>query len=286
MPNQQRNLSISLPLSSAYLLISHGSRDPRPHLAMEKLAELVGARLGTRRVSWGVGEHSLYSYTSKSIDANSAAVPAVVTSNTGFPLVGTAILELAEVPLHQQIRQFASLALAAGYNQLQLLPVFLLPGVHVSEDIPAEVALVQQSLERAIGLKLLPHLGTHPGLRIILASQLAKVEADAKILLSHGTRRVGGNQPVEAIADDLGAVVAYFSVSPSLEEQVKVLAAAGYIQIVILPYFFFSGGITDAIAQMVAQIQLQSPKLRLRLGEPIGASTQLADLIVDLIEQK
>ncbi|NEO97964.1 MAG: sirohydrochlorin chelatase [Symploca sp. SIO2E9] len=275
-------------MSSAYLLISHGSRDQRPHLAMEKLAELVGAKLATRRVSWGVEgaeENYLYSRTSTSANANSAA-PAVVTSSTGFPLVGTAILELAEVPLHEQIRQFASLALAAGYNQLQLLPVFLLPGVHVSEDIPAEVALAQQSLGGAIGLKLLPYLGAHPGLRSILASQLAGVETDAKILISHGTRRVGGNQPVEAMADYLGAVAAYFSVSPSLEEQIQVLAAAGYRQIVILPYFFFCGGITDAIAQMVAQIQLHSPKLRLSLGEPIGASAQLADLIVDLIEQK
>ncbi|NET08211.1 MAG: sirohydrochlorin chelatase [Merismopedia sp. SIO2A8] len=275
-------------MSSAYLLISHGSRDQRPHLAMEKLAELVGAKLATRRIYWGVGrvgEYDLYRSTSKSVNANTTA-PAVVTSSSGFPLVGTAILELAEVPLHEQIRQFASLALAAGYNQLQLLPVFLLPGVHVSEDIPAEVALAQQSLGGAIKLKLLPYLGTHPGLRIIMASQLVGIEVDAKILLSHGTRRVNGNQPVEAMADYLGAVAAYFSVSPSLEEQVQVLATAGYRQIMILPYFFFCGGITDAIAQMVAQIQLHSPKLSLRLGEPIGASDPLADLIVDLVKQK
>jgi sirohydrochlorin ferrochelatase len=52
-----------------------------------------------------------------------------------------------------------------------------------------------------------------------------------------------------------------------------------------LPYFLFAGGITDAIAQSVSGLQAQFPRLQLKLAEPIGASAQLADLIVDLIEQ-
>ncbi|MGQ4647034.1 CbiX/SirB N-terminal domain-containing protein [Lyngbya aestuarii] len=259
-------------LSPAYLLISHGSRDQRPQLAMEKLVELVHEKLETRKVT---GKPP----TSYSHDSDQ--IPNLVD----HPLVGTAVLEHAYAPLSQQIQQFSGKARAIGCNKIELLPIFLLPGVHVMEDIPQEVALAQASLGQAAEIRQLPHLGSHPGLTKMLVSQLVEMDADAKILLSHGTRRPGGNEPVEAVADYLGAMAAYLSVPPMLEEQVKVLAAAGHKQIVILPYFFFCGSITDAIAQLVADLQLQFPKLELKLGQPIGASTQLADLIVDLVEQ-
>ncbi|MBD0347074.1 MAG: sirohydrochlorin chelatase, partial [Coleofasciculus sp. Co-bin14] len=209
----------------------------------------------------------------------------MMVSSAWYPLVGTAVLELAPLPLHEQIQQFASQALSVGCNQVQLLPLFLLPGGHVMEDIPTEVALAQERLGESVGFNQRPYLGTHSGLARMLASQVATLDTDAKILLSHGSRRAGSNEAVEAVADPLGAIVAYWSVQPSLEEQVKVLADAGHKQITILPYFLFSGGITDAIAQMVSGLQEQFPQLQLTLAQPLGASPELADLIIDLIEK-
>jgi len=57
----------------------------------------------------------------------------------------------------------------------------------------------------------------------------------------------------------------------------------GYREIAILPYFLFSGGITDAIAQAVEALKLQFPGVSLYLAEPLGVSGELADLIGDLI---
>ncbi len=259
-------------------------------MAMEKLADLVRAKLGTQeaiRTPTLGDERQVSSWENRLLqlpDADGTAGRAIALSNAWYPLVGTATLELADEPLHKQIQQFACVALSAGCNQLQLLPLFLLPGVHVLEDIPAEVALAQQSLGQAIALNQRPYLGAHSGLKKMLASQLATIDADAKILLSHGTRRAGGNEPVEAVADYLGAVAAYWSVQPTLEEQLGALAGAGYKQIAILPYFLFSGGITDAIAQFVSTLQERFPKLELNLCNPIGVSSQLADLIVDLTQ--
>lgn len=257
---------------------------------MEKLADLVGAKLGSQDVSWtptlgdedqasSVGNRFLQRH-----NTDGTAGRAIALSSASYPLVGTATLELGYAPLHEQIQQFASTALSAGCKQLQLLPLFLLPGVHVLEDIPAEVARAQQSLGQSIVLNQRPYLGAHSDLRRILASQLATVDADAKILLSHGTRRSGGNEPVEGIADQLGAVTAYWSVHPTLEEQLSALAGAGHKQIAVLPYFLFAGGITDAIAQSFSTLQERFPKLQLSLCNPIGVSSQLADLIVDLTQ--
>lgn len=254
---------------------------------MEKLAELVQVQLATQEAIWTVtnSDRALTVPINRPLqrpEAEPTTLSATLASNPGYPLVGTAVLELAPLPLYEQIQHFAQQALAAGCIQLQLLPLFLLPGVHVMEDIPQEVALASASLGHAIVMNLQPHVGVHPGLVSLLANQLATVDAKAKILLAHGSRRPGANEPVEVMAEQLGAAAAYWSVTPTIEEQVTALVGAGYEEIGILPYFLFTGGITDAIAQRVAELQQQFPQVQLSLGEPIGATAKLAELIVDL----
>jgi sirohydrochlorin cobaltochelatase len=245
-------LKTALKLSSAYLLVSHGSRDRRPHAEVEVLRELIAEK---------------------------------ILACDSSPLVGTACLELAPLPLHRQIQEFGEVALSAGKNCLQIVPLFLLPGVHVMEDIPAEVAIAQTTFGSNLTLDIRPHLGSYPGLGRLLATEITSSNREAKILLSHGSRRSLGNEPVEKLAQSLGAVAAYWSVSPSLEVQACALADAGYQQICVIPYFLFSGGITDAIAGNLKILSERLPNVDLRLTNPFGASAELANLILDLVEE-
>ncbi|MBW4684193.1 MAG: sirohydrochlorin chelatase [Komarekiella atlantica HA4396-MV6] len=251
-------------MSSAYLLVSHGSRDPRPEIAMQKLAQLLGNKLDN-------------SY-------NQAASTGGV-----FPdcqnQVGVAYLEASSEPLHEQIRQFAKSALAAGCNHLEIIPLFLLSGVHVMTDIPAEVALAQQVIGQDMMINLRPYLGSHPSLGKLLTKSMAAIKAQTWILLAHGSSRPGSQQSVEAIAASLGAMVAYWAVPPNLESRVKQLVVAGYQEIAILPYFLFAGGITDAIARSIEELKLQFPMVNFQLAQPLGASAELAELIWDLIDK-
>lgn len=235
-------------MSSAYLLVSHGSRDPRPEIAMQQLAKLV---------------------------ANKLQIPE--------KFVGTASLEVNPEPLHEQIKQFAQSALLLGCRRLKIMPIFLLPGVHVMTDIPAEVALAKQAVGEDITIDLQPYLGSHPNLQRFFQQQLATIKADAGILLSHGSRRPGSQQPIETIAANLGLVTAYWSVAPTLESRIQELVTFGKQAIAILPYFLFPGGITDAIAQAVDELKLQFPGVSFYLAAPLGASDELAILIGDLI---
>jgi len=59
------------------------------------------------------------------------------------------------------------------------VPLFLLPGVHVIEDIPTEVAIAQQALGQEVKIDLRPYLGTHPGLSCLLANQMAATKKAA-----------------------------------------------------------------------------------------------------------
>ncbi|MEH2247691.1 sirohydrochlorin chelatase [Nostoc sp.] len=279
-------------MPSAYLLVSHGSRDPRPEIAMQQLARLVRNKLDNS-------------------SNQTSAINGVVSQSKYEKLVGIAYLEMSPQPLSEQIQQFAKSAfcdaclekfrsaeaaaptfrcgelrqLSQNENHLKIVPLFLLPGVHVMTDIPAEVALAQSALSQDIMIDLQPYLGSHPDLEKLLAKQIATIKAEAWILLTHGSRRPDSEKPVQAIARSLGAVVAYWSVPASLESRVKELVAAGYREIAILPYFLFAGGITDAIAASIEELKLQFSAVNFQLAEPLGASAELAELIWDLTDQ-
>ena len=246
-----------LPRPSAYLLIAHGSRDPRPQQGLDQLAQLLHKQL-----------------------ASQGEVKEALRIR-----VGTATLELAPLPLHEQICQFATQAIGTDYPQIQALPLFLLPGVHVMEDIPQEVAIARQQLGEKFTVNQQPHLGVHPRLGQLLVNQQSPLNAPIKILVSHGTRRPGGNQPVAALAKQLGAIDAYWSIEPTLSQRVAALRSARCQHIAIVPYFLFPGSITDAIAQSVVELQQQYPQLQLELGEPLSATPELAELILDLTKE-
>lgn len=244
-------------MQSTYLLVSHGSRDPRPQLALERLANLL---------SQGLANSDSYAPFS--------------------PIVGTSTLELAPTALHAQICEFGKYSLSLGIKEMQVLPLFLLPGVHVKEDIPKEVAIAQQIIGEKLTINLRPHLGYQmTNLTNWVANQMTSARMSKWILLSHGSRRIGGNLPVEEIAEKVNAVTAYWSVTPSLETQIRSLVHGGHQQIGVIPYFLFDGGITDAIAQMIKQLQQQFTLAKIHLVNPLGASVELADLIRDLIEK-
>lgn len=236
----------------ATLLVAHGSRDPRSHLAAQQLAEQVQQR-------------------------------------TASP-VGVAALEFAPKPLHQQIVDFGDRAQSMGCTALQIVPLFLLPGVHVMEDIPAEVKLAQPLL--SMPLAIAPYLGCHPGMARVLRD-LEDDQPSDRILLAHGSRRPGGNAPVEDLARQSGARAAYWAVSPSLEEclnacleclQHSVTNPATIHPIQVVPYFLFTGGITDAIAANVATLRTQYPTLDLQLTAPLGATPALTHLVAALAQ--
>lgn len=257
---------------SAYLLVTHGSRDPRPQAGVEQLAQLLCQKLRVEMLA----------KTRELTETETLTNSSVSVVSVREPLVGTACLELAPLPLHEQIKQFGKYAYSAGFKHIQILPLFLLPGVHVMEDIPAEVTKAKQNLDSNLNIEVRPYLGFHPQISELLTSNVSSFPAKDWILLSHGSRRQGANYPIEALANQIGALAAYWSVPPNLEAQVKTLLINGKRRIGILPYFLFSGGITDAIAQSVKQIKQEYPVAKFYLAKPLGASPELAELIWDL----
>jgi sirohydrochlorin ferrochelatase len=185
--------------------------------------------------------------------------------------------------LHQQIIEAAYLNQASGFSRLKIVPLFLLPGVHVQVDLPAEVAIAQSKLGNAIQLEVRPYLGSSSQIIEILAQKFNSDPSEVRIIFAHGSRRVGGNTVIENLANQLNAIACYWSVAPNLDAIISNLDLDKSKKITILPYFLFSGGITDAIATQVQQYQQKFPKISFKIGSPLGATPELAQLILDLV---
>jgi sirohydrochlorin cobaltochelatase len=229
-----------LNLTTGYLLVSHGSRDPRPQAAI-------------------------------------AALASGLTKILAYP-VGWATLEFGQESLASQIQQFAR---TQRVKLIYVVPLFLSSGVHVCDDIPEQIAIARSGLAREVSppdVRLTPFQRSHPASGLIAVPHLGNTidfassawermqqhpEVDAWITVAHGSRRLGGNAEIEAVATRIQANMshphrlAYWSIEGQLAAQIQDLLASGYRTIGLLPHFLFPGRLTDAIAATIQTLAEQ-----------------------------
>ena len=243
-----------MPDAHAYFLVTHGSPDPRPQRICDRLA----ADLMDRLVNGGVAA----------------------------PSVGTGVLECSPISLADQLRAFARTAAASGNSRVIVLSLFLQAGVHAREDVPEAVAAA--AAQSPIPLDLHPFLGSDPRFQQAIANWAMAIRRrlgqgrTPVVLLGHGSRRPGGNDPVEAMARRIGATAAYWSVKPGLADLAETIAATSN-RAIVLPYFLFPGSLTDAISREVNAWNRTSPVPRWILSDPIACNTHLGNAIADIL---
>lgn len=236
----------------AYLLVVHGSRQLAYQQSVENLANLVRNNLLSQKFS--------------------------VKLNTAY-------LELSEQSLGEKIANFAQDCVINNYQKLKILPLFLLEGTHVKQDIPEEINYAQIFLQKKninIEIELLPYLGKDQKLIKLLENKYQKYPADCRIIIAHGTSLKKGNQECEQLALSLNAHLAYWSKQPFFTELLPTLINNNCQSIAILPYFLFTGKISLAIAEQVKQLQLQYPENKLFYIEQLGATEELASIITKI----
>lgn len=254
--------------ATALFLVTHGSSDRRSWLALQNFVAVARSR--------------------KNGDGN----------DYGDRYISGGCLEGQELNLSQQLEQFATEVIPDGVSEIVILPLFLLEGVHVSEDIPEQVAIAASKLtkkfpdqfsdrsdDRSI-FRITAHVGTDNQIPSLLLQHFEKysddsgLERQGRILIAHGSRRFGANQVVEDLATQSQAIAAYWGVEPKIETQIENLLAQGFHKISVLPYFLTEGGITEAIANKLKpyrdHIQIQ------QLPVPLS-DEQIVDLALKFI---
>ncbi len=291
--------------STAYLLISHGSRDPRHQVAINRLAQLIRERLNPALVNpWSSahgfepliterflsttavfeGQNNLPKRTLGSVVTAIPRVTKTLTAPMRLPqdrfIVGTAVLDFGLLPLNQQIYEFGRRLHSAGIERLHLVPLFLLRGKHVMQDIPEQVEMAREELDGLIELEIGEHIGGAQGMPNLMANRFFHSPESGRLIVAHGSRRARGNRGVDNLAKSLGTAVAYWTNESDIENQTIYLMQQGCSTLTIFPYFLFSGGITDGIAHLTEELAERFPRTNFRLLPPLGATGDLANLVV------
>ena len=260
--------------SYSYLLVFHGSRDRRTQTAALNLKDLLNAEYQSKNI---LTQHNYLEKNHVGFISKSASKSIVVAKNK-TPLIDIAALELADRSLSVSLVDFASKAKERGLK-VKVVPLFLAPGVHVRSDIPAEIDSAIAQLDNQVIIELSPFLGKYSGMETLLAGKFAELSAQTRILIAHGSRLPAVAEYYRDLGSRLDADVAYWSTEPKFTERIKTQIDLGSKKIALLPYFLFPGKITSAIAAKIAELQQQYPQVELILGQPLGATPALAELI-------
>ncbi len=192
-------------------------------------------------------------------------------------LVGCGVLEMGPVPLEQQISEFLS---AHQLSMLTVLPLFLLSGVHAEVDIPEAMAQVGARVQQT------KVLGKSPRLVEFLARTTKLQPNEGMVLFAHGSRREEANRQIGLLAESLARLVqapvlpAFLKEEGSLQQSLSSLHRQGRGALV-LPYFLFSGGVTDYLAEIIRGMDSDST----RLGPVLSARSGFAQLVVSHMEE-
>jgi sirohydrochlorin ferrochelatase len=194
-----------------------------------------------------------------------------VMMETKTEIQGYGFLEHAGPSISEAIES----CIQKGASRITVVPILLLPGIHVNEDIPAEIEKAKIEYPN-ISFSYCPPLGSDDILVNILAERLIsqgfnKAGDEAVLLVGHGSREPGAALEFQKLADLLGKKIqfevqtAFLTTPVFYHEKIEELPNK---KTYVLPFLLFNAGFA---AKMKNE--------KIILCDPIGFDDQLIPLV-------
>ncbi|MBF0154174.1 MAG: sirohydrochlorin chelatase [Magnetococcales bacterium] len=201
--------------------------------------------------------------------------------------------------------EFADPLIPAGLEQaarnadrVLVIPLILNAAGHVKMEIPEFLTTARQRFPQ-VELRYARPLGAEENILKLLRLRLHAAMADMDmpdplttgvILLARGSSDMGANAEVARMARWLYETTAHEWVDyaftgvtdPRLERMVQRQMRLGAMQVVVLPYYLFTGRLIHRIDRQVKRLQGQYPGLTLVAAGYLG----IDDLLCDLVDQR
>jgi sirohydrochlorin cobaltochelatase len=240
-------------LAHPLLIVGHGTRDADGVAGFVELVELVAKRAPDRDVRGGFIELSR-------------------------PVLRDATAELVE----------------AGGRNFDVVPLVLVGAGHSKGDIPAALTR-EQGRHPGMTYRYGRPLGPHPTLLNLLDRRLNEVlspdeRADTTVVLvGRGASDPDANAELFKVArlmDEgrgLGGVEGSFIslAAPGVPAALERARLLGAKRVVVLPYFLFAGVLPTRVHDQAMEWAAGHPELDVRVAGVIGASDELADLVIE-----
>lgn len=240
-------------MTDIILLVGHGSRDRNGNVEIERFAE----QWRQRQPQWQIQ---------------------------------VCFIEFADVLLDDGLTRAAR-----SGSRVIVVPLILNAAGHVKMEIPQHIAEVRAEFP-AVQFLYTPHLGAcDPILRILQRNlQKAMQELDMPdpsttgvILLGRGASDKMANGDVAKMARWLQedtrhelVDIAFTGITwPRLERVAQRQFALGMTQIVVLPYYLFTGTLIERIGRQVEHLRMQYPRVRFARGHYFGFEDEIFRLL-------
>jgi sirohydrochlorin cobaltochelatase len=230
------------------VIVGHGSADPEGAAQFLDLVRRVGKRL--------------------------APVP-----------VGGGFIELSAPPLAEAVAELV----ADGSRALVAVPLMLVAAGHAKGDVPAAL---HRERHRHPGLRVAygRPLGPHPALLTLLRERLGRSGPDTTVLLvGRGSTDPDANAEVAKVARLLaettpvaGVEYAFVSLAvPGVAAGLDRCRRLGARQVVVLPYFLFTGVLPRRVATQAAAWAADHADVEVRTAGVLGDCDELAGLVAE-----
>ncbi|MCT2536503.1 sirohydrochlorin chelatase [Aquibacillus koreensis] len=204
-----------------------------------------------------------------------------------------AFLELAEPSITDAVTD----CIRKGATRVTVVPILLLSGIHVVEDIPNEIAEICSQYPN-IDIDQVGPLGADEVVVNVLKARLDEAIGElpnkkAVLLISHGSRNKDAPHEFEQLASQLKEMLpfdadvstAYLKTTqPSIEQQLEKMAMNQYDEIYVIPHFLFAGGFVKTIENVLDNYHDRMPKTKLICCEPTGFDQSYTELIEKRLE--
>jgi len=114
------------------------------------------------------------------------------------------------------------------------------------------------------------------------------------LIVGHGSRRKETEQILESVVEtarkslqEIPTEIAYMEFSErNITASLDALIAQGVDDIAVVPYFLFDGvHIKEDIPQAIEEYKSAHPKIKFKMGSPLGADRRLAAILVDRVSE-
>lgn len=189
----------------------------------------------------------------------------------------------------------ALLAAARSARRVLVLPLILNAAGHVKMELPEAIEGARAACPQA-DILLAPHLGACDPILAILKRGLRRAMAaldmpdpttTGVVLLGRGSSDRGANGDMAKMArwlleegDHELVDLAFTGITwPRLEKVVQRQVLLGMRQIVVQPYYLYTGTLVQRIERQVAHLRVQYPQVRFACGERFGFAPEIFALM-------
>lgn len=174
-----------------------------------------------------------------------------------------------------------------GATEIFVQPYFLISGFYVKTGVPKLLREAEAAYPE-VRFRLAEAFDDHPALLALTLKRIreADPDADAVLLMAHGSPHEHANAPIFRVAEALkthyGQVqLGFMEVNtPTIADAAAGLVQAGAKRVVAAPYFLQLGGhVADDLPEAIMRAQAQYPRTRFTLADYLSYDPLLLKVV-------